>query len=466
LTILSNQYNDDWDGYLRKIEEASSKPLALGITDYYSLRSYEKFLEYRRAGRASNVSFVFANIEFRLNVQTTSDKAVNIHLLISPDAELANVKVELATLTYSHLDEVYHCGDASLRKLGRAFHQGHRSGNSDIPDETALKIGTEQFKLEWKKLVELRNKSEWNRKNFLIALSSGKDGLQGVRADSSFASTEVEWVNNSDFVFGSNPGVRKYYSDEKSEARERGIRPTPCLHGSDAHGIERVLAPDLDRHCWLKSDLSWEGLKQTIFEPTRRVFIGASPPSGPTPSNVIESVTFENATWLGVNGNTLPLNSGLVTIIGARGSGKTAFADLIAIGAGVTEVANNESSFVFKAGALMMALQFGCAGGVAANTAKQCRNEKTTGTSRRQESAICRRNSLSIFATMKIHSWLQRSNESCSLRHLRRLGLDTPHLTNCGMRTSHRWRSSVACCARKLRVPPHVLPKKQRLEMH
>ena len=353
LTILSNQYGGDWEGYLCAIEEASKRPIALGITDYYTLRSYEKFLAYQHEGRASNVHFVFANIEFRLNVQTTSAQAVNIHLLISPDAGIDRARAALATLSCPHLRETYHCTDESLRRLGRAFHRGQHENGNDISDENALKIGSEQFKVDWRKLVELRDQSEWSQKHFLIALSSGMDGLKGLRGDSSFAATEIDWANSSNFILSPNAGVRKYFSGEDLAARQRGIQPKPCLHGSDAHRIEKVLAPDLDRYCWIKSELSFEGLKQTIFEPTRRVTIGAAPPPSPNPSNTIASVTFANANWLGVNGHTLPLNSGLVTIIGARGSGKTAFADLIAIGAGVTDVANNKSSFVFKAGALI-----------------------------------------------------------------------------------------------------------------
>ncbi len=48
------------------------------------------------------------------------------------------------------------------------------------------------------------------------------------------------------------------------------------------------------------------------------------------PSQVISQVEIDNALWAGTP--TIALNHGLIAIIGARGSGKTALADVIAAG--------------------------------------------------------------------------------------------------------------------------------------
>jgi hypothetical protein len=48
------------------------------------------------------------------------------------------------------------------------------------------------------------------------------------------------------------------------------------------------------------------------------------------PSQVISHVRIDNADW--ATTPDIPLNPGLVAIIGARGSGKTALADIIAAG--------------------------------------------------------------------------------------------------------------------------------------
>ena len=59
--------------------------------------------------------------------------------------------------------------------------------------------------------------------------------------------------------------------------REYGGRK-PCLHGSDAHCVEKVAAPDRQRYCWIKGDPSFETLRQAILEPEERVCIGLAPP--------------------------------------------------------------------------------------------------------------------------------------------------------------------------------------------
>jgi hypothetical protein len=64
------------------------------------------------------------------------------------------------------------------------------------------------------------------------------------------------------------------------------------------------------------------------------------------------SVAVDDPSWFlpGI----VPINPGLVAIIGARGSGKTALADLIAVGAGSNEPFDNPSSFVARASAFLV----------------------------------------------------------------------------------------------------------------
>jgi hypothetical protein len=109
--------------------------------------------------------------------------------------------------------------------------------------------------------------------------------------------------------------------------------PKPCLHGSDAHSVAELFHPAKNRYCWIKADPTFEGLRQTIFEPEERVWIGEEPPSHYDPDSVIESIAFRNTGgWF--EEKPIPLNSGLVAIIGLKGSGKTALADMIAFSAG------------------------------------------------------------------------------------------------------------------------------------
>lgn len=111
--------------------------------------------------------------------------------------------------------------------------------------------------------------------------------------------------------------------------------------GSDSRCLRDILQPDSDgNYCWIKADTTFLGLKQIIYE-KERVFIGVKP-------NVIERVSSAKTKYiqsLSVNQidgygeeqgiwfkeTEIPLNSELVAIIGNKGSGKSAIADIIGL---------------------------------------------------------------------------------------------------------------------------------------
>ena len=74
----------------------------------------------------------------------------------------------------------------------------------------------------------------------------------------------------------------------------------------------------------------FQTLPQACIDPDGRAYVGEQPPHSAMPSQVISHVRIDNADW--ATTPDIPLNPGLVAIIGARGSGKTALADVIAAG--------------------------------------------------------------------------------------------------------------------------------------
>src|SRR5258706_15865613 len=104
----------------------------------------------------------------------------------------------------------------------------------------------------------------------------------------------------------------------------------PCLHGCDAHSAGKIGNPDQGRCTWIKGDVTFESLRQVCIEPASRVFVGAEPPRGGLIGETVQSVKITNAVWMVPP--EISLNSGMIAIIGARGSGKTALADALAVG--------------------------------------------------------------------------------------------------------------------------------------
>ena len=349
-TIMANQFTgpDPWEEFLSRIEHADPPICALGITDYWNLDDYRKMLGFKDAGRLPSVGIVFPNIELRLDIQTEKKIGINLHLLFSPEdpQHIGEIERFLSRLTFSYLGRPYECTRAGLIRLGKAFDA------SVTEDHKALEIGANQFKVSFGEIQERWAEDTWVQRNCLIAVSgSSNDGTAGLAADDSFKATREEIERFARIIFASQEKQREFWLGrgalprEDLEARLGGVKP--CMHGSDAHAQAKVGAPALNRYTWIKGDPTFESLRQACIEPENRAIVGELPPSGALPGNVISKITVSNAAWLPQG--SVPLNPGLVAIIGARGSGKTALADLIAAAGYAASPHLNDRSFLRRA---------------------------------------------------------------------------------------------------------------------
>jgi len=122
----------------------------------------------------------------------------------------------------------------------------------------------------------------------------------------------------------------------------------PLFMSSDNHDAHQysVKCP-----MWIKADPNFYGLLQLKNEPNSRIYLGDEPPGAlrvrTDPTNYLKSVKFSKTehskvgqTWF--TGNVV-LNPGLVAIIGKKGGGKSALADVI----GLLGSTRNQSHFSF-----------------------------------------------------------------------------------------------------------------------
>lgn len=114
-------------------------------------------------------------------------------------------------------------------------------------------------------------------------------------------------------------------------------------------GVERPLVICSDNHdicdyvekanCWVKSDPAFAGFQQMVSDPRERVWIGDAPPAvGRVRKNAtkyMSSISFKRAEgsplaehWFS---GTVPLNSGLIAVIGNKGTGKTALVEALGL---------------------------------------------------------------------------------------------------------------------------------------
>ena len=110
----------------------------------------------------------------------------------------------------------------------------------------------------------------------------------------------------------------------------------PLILCSDSHRLSDYAAPP----CWIKADPSFYGLCQVIYDPSDRVHLADQPESltriSQNKTKYMKSVSFSKAdgshlseAWF--DGISVPLNPGLIAIIGNKGSGKSALAETIGL---------------------------------------------------------------------------------------------------------------------------------------
>lgn len=107
----------------------------------------------------------------------------------------------------------------------------------------------------------------------------------------------------------------------------------PMIICSDNHNIKNYT---LKQNCWIKADPSFEGLKQVIYEPESRIYIGETPPAGAIHKlqkvllNFHENTQWENSNFCFNDMHEFVFSPYFTSIIGGRGSGKSTLLNLIA----------------------------------------------------------------------------------------------------------------------------------------
>lgn len=348
-TLLNDQFGGDWNGYLAAIENSSPPIEVLGVTDYFSIGCYQQVRKYHQAGRLPNVKLLFPNVEMRLDLATEKKRSINLHLLFSPDDEGHQSQIEriLAELSFEYKGRLYRCTPSDLTSLGQAHNPSQRNG------EAARREGANQFKITLDKLRAVFRSDKWIVKNCIVAVcGSSHDGTAGLQADDSFTAMRREVERFAQVIFSPTASVRDFWlgkhpsCDASYLEREFGGKK-PCLHGSDGHDVLKTATPDRQRYCWIKGDPTFEALRQAILEPEERVWIGSEALERHDSAMCVAEAITHGTPWL--SSGPILLNPGLIAIIGSRGSGKTALADIIATGANVASPQLLESSFLYRA---------------------------------------------------------------------------------------------------------------------
>jgi hypothetical protein len=322
---------------------------AIGITDYFSIDNYKKVIEYQsridsatvfkdeEKERIKNI-FIFPNVELRLLPVTDSGRLVNFHCIFNPEY-VANLDNDFfASLSHTGHDQEYKMNHHGIIALGKSI-------DTQISDDAAAyKIGVMNFVVSHQAIKELLNTNSNLKNNVITVVSnSNNDGASAFQKHYDLfedGAGALDGVRStiyklSQCVFSGNPKDREYFLGMSRDSQDEVVRKCgslkACIHGSDAHTEEKLFNPDQSRYCWVKADLSFEGLKQVLCEPEERVRIQSINPDGKKPYNVIQKIRFkDNKTTRTFTNLEIGLNPNLNAIIGGKSSGKSLLLHLMA----------------------------------------------------------------------------------------------------------------------------------------
>lgn len=336
----------------------AAEPAVFAIMDYWTFDGWFA-LKNRLAEPGAPVlkKTVFPGIELRLSAPTA--KRLNAHVIFAeriPDHHLreflSDLKLERTDRSVSReslIDLARGTADDMLVK------KGHKKASVDADAQDALMAGY--------KLAEVKADS------YKAAIKKVPDeqAIGFMPFDTSDGLMEVKWEDHYAYFLGlleSSPIFESRNADLRTAFLCEETSKNKAWIGNFKHGLKnipRLVVSGSDAHCfvgipgdndrrgygdfpsgkktWIKADLSFHGLKQAILEPAKRAFIGEKPPKlqavETSKTHFIESIEITKTgtkagigNWL--HGCDLPLNPDLVAIIGNKGSGKSALADVVA----------------------------------------------------------------------------------------------------------------------------------------
>ncbi len=344
---IIQQYGGDnkavWDLFIQKIASLPAEIKVIGITDYLFCDGYEYLLT--RRSEIPNIELIIPNIEFRLNTFSGSEnntKRHNFHVLFDPSVSITDIRDQLL----NGLSSGYKIQDGSewqqtptnrsLTRLGAQMKAAAPEGNT-IHSKSDLEAGFDNITYKRDDILRLLEKDCFKGK-YVTAM--GYSEWDQSRWDQS-AAEKRNLINSSNFCLTSLNDPEKI-AENRIDLKNNNLNSL-VLHSSDSHDLNSIGKTLL----WVKANPTFAGLRQLLNEPEARAFIGTSPPNFKPDHKVISEVSISNSNGWFEEGFKLELNRDLVTLIGGRGSGKSALAEAIAYGAGSLDT--TDDSFLKKA---------------------------------------------------------------------------------------------------------------------
>ncbi|MBB4112742.1 ABC-type lipoprotein export system ATPase subunit [Rhizobium sp. BK226] len=344
------------DDMIGALNEAA--PAAFCLMDYWTFDGWFALKKRRNEpGAVELQKTVFPGIELRL--AAPMEGRLNAHVLFSDEISdqhlrdfLSRLKLELINQPLSRDALIEYARYVGADKLAK---HGFKKSEVESDEEVAYLAGCSIAELSvdsYKEAIRLVP----NGRAIGFMPFSTNDGLETIKWSDHYAyalglfeSSPIFETRNPD-LWAAFCGVETERNKKWIASFQAALRQVPrlAISGSDAHCFRGDGTNDRrgygdfpsNKRTWIKADPTWKGLLQALKEPAKRSFLGERPDKL---DRINQNKTFyidrirvskmESSTlsdgWL--HGTEIPVNPDLVAIIGNKGSGKSALADIVAL---------------------------------------------------------------------------------------------------------------------------------------
>jgi ABC-type polar amino acid transport system ATPase subunit len=291
-----NKYSCSDEEFISKIKEQNI--LVIGLTNYFKFEEEEYLLKEKATVEGLTV---FLNLEFRLSYQNKEDDCCDIHVLFDNDLTNENIKDFLTNLKLNLNGTEIKAKDISN------YSDGFTKATVEL-DNLLSTLDDESLKLKNRYLIGF--------------LSRGKGNSR--------TSTNYEKIaKKAHLIIHSSDSVENAETDRAFWLKHG----KPMLQSSDAHELTKIGT----KYTWIKSQTTFDGFRQIVFEPQERVDISTSKPDDKFGYNLIDYIQFNESDNKIFSANKIYLNPNLNTIIGGKSTGKSNLLRMIAKDADIEE---------------------------------------------------------------------------------------------------------------------------------
>jgi ABC-type lipoprotein export system ATPase subunit len=338
----SEGFKGDWPGFV--IQLGNSDCDVIGINDYFSVAGYKEIQRllndsqelasgnkaYREALEKLKQKTIFPVVECRMNnivlgKSGTGSPRINFHIIFSNEVSaddierfIRNIKVKDQSIGNRYVDKAFLLNDVS-------------ANFSDI----------------WKDL----NTDTTFRGKYLIWIPYDEyGGIDNIdpKTDKLF---KEGLIYGADILGSGNKKQADFFlwKDDRfteDQYKEWFGKRKPCIKGSDSHSMNDEIGKlkdhksnPTDKYCWIKADPTFRGFCQIINEPEDRVYIGRTPHKIEWVKDNKTCVLARAQIYKTTNADIedvwfncdLSISHDMVAVIGNKGSGKSALADILAL---------------------------------------------------------------------------------------------------------------------------------------